>query len=138
MLGAPSCACVFSFNRSRKGRFMFKFNRTVGLMATTILFTGCAMQPVTTTSPSVRVAPANAAASPNASCTSSIVPVVTSTVQGCATCTSGADCSGCRTVQPVYAYAVTRPAQCNDFPVTYRVQIPDTDSRVRNVDFYMR
>ena len=36
--------------------------------------------------------------------------------------------------QPYYAYAVTRPPMCNDYPVTYRVQIPETDERIRAVD----
>jgi hypothetical protein len=33
-----------------------------------------------------------------------------------------------------YATAVTRPAVCNDFPVDYRVQVPETDERVRPID----
>jgi hypothetical protein len=33
-----------------------------------------------------------------------------------------------------YATAVTRPAACNDFPVNYRIQIPEVDERVRPVD----
>ena len=36
--------------------------------------------------------------------------------------------------QPYYAYAVSRPPMCNDYPVTYRVQIPETDERIRAVD----
>jgi|APCry1669192010_1035390.scaffolds.fasta_scaffold46325_1 hypothetical protein len=35
---------------------------------------------------------------------------------------------------PYYATAVTRPAVCNDFPVDYRVQVPETDERVRPLD----
>lgn len=42
----------------------------------------------------------------------------------------------CATCAPeaVYGIAVTRPSPCNDFPVTYRVQMPETDKRVRFVD----
>ncbi len=46
---------------------------------------------------------------------------------------SAAPCLNCGS-QPYYAYAVTRPPMCNDYPVTYRVQIPEVDERVRAVD----
>lgn len=42
-------------------------------------------------------------------------------------------CSTC-TPTPDYSYAVTRPLSCNDYPVSYRVQTPETDIRVRNID----
>jgi hypothetical protein len=35
---------------------------------------------------------------------------------------------------PYYAVAVSRPDRTNDYPVEYRVQVPDTDSRVRVVE----
>lgn len=37
-------------------------------------------------------------------------------------------------VESKYAIAVTKPAPYNEFPVTYRVQVPDTDPRLRYVD----
>jgi hypothetical protein len=46
---------------------------------------------------------------------------------------SASTCVGCK-VAPYYAVAVTRPAVCNDYPVSYRVQIPDVDDRVRPVE----
>jgi hypothetical protein len=33
-----------------------------------------------------------------------------------------------------HATAVTRPAVCNDFPVAYKVQVPETDERIRPID----
>ena len=33
-----------------------------------------------------------------------------------------------------HATAITRPAVCNDFPVAYKVQVPDTDERIRPID----
>ena len=58
----------------------------------------------------------------------SFQPLVTPTapiaVLPCATCT----------VESTYGIAVTRPNPCNDYPVTYRVQMPETDKRVRFVD----
>ncbi|GKQ56339.1 hypothetical protein [Sphaerotilus sulfidivorans] len=44
--------------------------------------------------------------------------------------------SSCATCKPApyYATAVTRPGACNDYPVTYRVQIPEVDDRIRPVD----
>ena len=36
--------------------------------------------------------------------------------------------------QPIPAIAVTRPPMCNDYPVAYRVQTPETEPRVRAVD----
>jgi len=44
---------------------------------------------------------------------------------------------GCAEVpkaKPIAAVAVTRPQLCNDYPVTYRVQIPETDDRIKMVD----
>ncbi|MDH4393004.1 MAG: hypothetical protein QE285_16480 [Aquabacterium sp.] len=42
-------------------------------------------------------------------------------------------CTNC-VANPVVGYAITRPALCNDYPVTYRVQMPEVDDRVRLVD----
>lgn len=42
-------------------------------------------------------------------------------------------CTTC-SATPVVGYAITRPALCNDYPVTYRVQMPEVDDRVRQVD----
>jgi len=36
--------------------------------------------------------------------------------------------------QPMPAIAVTRPPVCNDYPVAYRVQTPESEPRVRAVD----
>jgi hypothetical protein len=47
------------------------------------------------------------------------------TVVGCAEVPKG---------KPIAAVAVTRPQLCNDYPVTYRVQIPETDDRIKMVD----
>jgi len=46
---------------------------------------------------------------------------------------SQAPCVACSPA-PEYSYAVTRPLSCNDYPVSYRVQTPETDSRVRNIE----
>lgn len=35
---------------------------------------------------------------------------------------------------PYYAVAVGRPDSANDYPVEYRVQVPDTDPRIRPVE----
>jgi hypothetical protein len=35
--------------------------------------------------------------------------------------------------KPQYALATTQPPVANDFPVTYRVQMPDLEARVRPV-----
>ena len=43
-------------------------------------------------------------------------------------------CLDCGAKPPYYATAVTRPALCNDYPVEYRVQVPDTDTRIRTID----
>ena len=50
--------------------------------------------------------------------------------------TAPAAVNPCGTCAPesVYGIAVTRPDGCNDYPVTYRVQMPETDKRVRFVD----
>jgi hypothetical protein len=42
-------------------------------------------------------------------------------------------CLDCATTS-VPAYAVTRPALCNDYPVSYRVHGTDARDRVRPVD----
>jgi hypothetical protein len=36
--------------------------------------------------------------------------------------------------KPFTAIAVTRPNFCNDYPVTYRVQVPESDERIRMID----
>ena len=36
--------------------------------------------------------------------------------------------------KPFTAIAVTRPHFCNDYPVTYRVQVPEVDERTRMID----
>ncbi len=43
-------------------------------------------------------------------------------------------CAECNAKPPYYAVAVTRPALCNDYPVEYRVQVPESDARIRPVD----
>lgn len=43
-------------------------------------------------------------------------------------------CLSCAVRQPIPAIAVTRPPICNDYPVAYRVQMPETEPRVRGVD----
>lgn len=45
-----------------------------------------------------------------------------------------APCMSCAAKQPIPAIAVTRPPMCNDYPVAYRVQMPETEPRVRAVD----
>jgi hypothetical protein len=40
-------------------------------------------------------------------------------------------------VNPSYARAVSQPSPCNDYPVEYRVQIPEVDKRSRSVDRYV-
>jgi len=45
-----------------------------------------------------------------------------------------ADCPDCGAKPPYYATAVTRPALCNDYPVEYRVQVPETDPRIRPIE----
>jgi len=42
-----------------------------------------------------------------------------------------AACVNCEASKPYHALALTRPAVANDFPVTYRVQIPSIDERIR-------
>ncbi len=70
------------------------------------------------------------AASPTTAGSCAGTPTVVMAHQGCGACVS---CSACPT-ESRYALAVTRPGVCNDFPVTYRVQVPDTDPRVRSVE----
>jgi len=55
-------------------------------------------------------------------------------------CQANAPCNG-QQIQPSgfkqnsnYYFTVTRPGCCNDFPVTYRIQIPDQEDRVRSID----
>jgi len=36
--------------------------------------------------------------------------------------------------KPFTAVAVTRPPLCNDYPVTYRVQVPEADDRIKMID----
>ena len=43
-------------------------------------------------------------------------------------------CVDCGPKAPYYAVAVTRPALCNDYPVEYRVQVPETDARIRPIE----
>lgn len=43
-------------------------------------------------------------------------------------------CVDCGAKAPYHAVAVTRPALCNDYPVEYRVQVPETDARIRQID----
>ena len=43
-------------------------------------------------------------------------------------------CADCGPKAPYYAVAVTRPALCNDYPVEYRVQVPETDARIRPIE----
>lgn len=47
---------------------------------------------------------------------------------------ANAPCLNCNVKAPYYATAVTRPALCNDYPVEYRVQVPDSDARIRTID----
>ena len=58
---------------------------------------------------------------------------VVNTVPACGSCTTCAVCP----VEPRYVLAVTRPGACNDYPVTYRVQVPEADPRVRSVDRFI-
>ena len=49
--------------------------------------------------------------------------------------TQQAPCLSCAAKQqPMPAIAVTRPPMCNDYPVAYRVQTPETEPRVRAID----
>jgi len=51
-------------------------------------------------------------------------PVAPPVASPCATCGP----------KPFTAIAVTRPPLCNDYPVTYRVQVPEVDERIRMID----
>lgn len=53
-------------------------------------------------------------------------------VSGCAQLPTGG-CVGC-TVDAKVAYAVARPSPCNDYPVTYRVQVPAERDKILAVD----
>jgi hypothetical protein len=55
-------------------------------------------------------------------------------------CNVNAPCNG-QQIQPSglkqnsnYYSTVTRPGYSNDFPVSYRIQIPDQEDRVRSID----
>lgn len=61
---------------------------------------------------------------PPLSPTVSVNPPLPNAVIPCASCAP----------ESTYGIAVTRPNPCNDYPVTYRVQMPETDKRVRFVD----
>lgn len=43
-------------------------------------------------------------------------------------------CTTCRTEPSGWSIAVTRPAVCNDYPVSYRVQTSESDVRIRSVE----
>lgn len=43
-------------------------------------------------------------------------------------------CANCPPLEPRVAYAVTRPSPCNDFPVSYRVQVPAEREKILPVD----
>ena len=58
---------------------------------------------------------------------------VVNTVPACGSCSTCGVCS----IEPRYLLAVTRPGACNDYPVTYRVQVPEADPRVRSVDRFI-
>lgn len=66
---------------------------------------------------------------------------IISLVSGCAqaplnekAATPSPTCADCAGKAPYYAVAVTRPALCNDYPVEYRVQVPESDARIRQID----
>jgi hypothetical protein len=61
----------------------------------------------------------------------SLVSLTMALLSGCAQLPTG--CVGC-VVDPKVAYAVARPSPCNDFPVTYRVQVPAERDKVLAVD----
>jgi hypothetical protein len=46
---------------------------------------------------------------------------------------SGPTCMGCA-AEPRVAYAVSTPGPCNNYPVTYRVQVPAERDKVLPVD----
>ena len=43
-------------------------------------------------------------------------------------------CAEVPKAKPFTAVAVTRPQLCNDYPVTYRVQVPESDDRIKMID----
>lgn len=43
-------------------------------------------------------------------------------------------CSNCTVVKPQFSYAVAKPLDSNDYPVSYRVQTPEANARIRPVD----
>jgi curli biogenesis system outer membrane secretion channel CsgG len=45
-----------------------------------------------------------------------------------------APCATCKSEVSGWSIAVTRPAVCNDYPVSYRVQGAEADVRVRSVE----
>jgi len=54
---------------------------------------------------------------------------------GCAGTQVASYCDNCAPA-PTYALAFTRPSLdvCNDFPINYRVQTPESSSRIRPID----
>ena len=49
-------------------------------------------------------------------------------------CGAVVGCAEVPKAKPFTAVAVTRPQLCNDYPVTYRVQVPEADDRIKMVD----
>jgi hypothetical protein len=43
-------------------------------------------------------------------------------------------CPTCKTEAVGWSIAVTRPAACNDYPVTYRVQTGEADAGIRPIE----
>jgi hypothetical protein len=52
---------------------------------------------------------------------------------GCTNVPPSAPCATCKPEVSGWSIAVTRPAVCNDYPVSYRVQA-DSDMRARSVE----
>jgi hypothetical protein len=80
------------------------------------LFAGCAQVPTVLTS----------------------APLISAATQTGATAPTGPTlsrpaCLGCQS-DPRTAYAISRPGPCNDYPVTYRVQVPNERDKVLPVD----
>lgn len=59
------------------------------------------------------------------------IPCVVALFAGCAQVP--VSCDGCN-VESRTAYAVSTPSVCNDYPVTYRVQVPAEKGKVLSVD----
>lgn len=111
---------------------MFKAKRILSALLVVFVATGCAVQTVNPQDGSLGV--------PATACAPMVTPIGTGGPNACISCAPPRMqvCAGCNAVQVVHAYAVARPADCNDFPVTYRVQIPDPEVRVRSVESYAR